>query len=853
MADETTVLNAKVVVDASSVAAAQAQFNAAINSMKSNVASATSFNNAFNSTLNATPPIMAQVGQSASQTGQKFSQVGQNAYQAWQSVSVFGRQAASAMGGFNVATQGTTQSLQSLLRASQGVSASPFKKNIEESTNSLTTFRRSWFDVIAVMGAFTMAGMAVVAAFKALQEAAEFRGMVMASRNMANSFGVDMQRIMTALDEASNHTLTAQEKFRLLNESMLAGGAEVADKLPQLVEIARAASIASGADFELVFQKLLLGIARGSAKLIDDARIYLRVGNVVEEYAKAHGIAAEAVDASTRTQIILNAVLTDGQKIVEAVGKGALKEADSFKQLTTSIETFENVMKNIPLVTGFVNDLNTAVNAGAQVAAMAAAGFTLFGGYVEIVADVTIKNAIAQMKVMGYTMAGVAALGTGNVTLGLSMINQGKQVEAQLLSSDVRFKAVLDRMDEAKAKADDVFKRAIAPMGIVSGGEDDPRERAQRKIAAQAMTLAEQQAATEEETNDRLAKLRDRRNELIIAAGQKMHDAELSMLQDIENLNIDHNNKLIDIALDGARKREEIAIDYSQKIEDAETDYLRDIEDSQRDNANRRIEIEQRYQERLIQIQRRFEDEYWNAVKTRDAVGLVEAVRNRNRGIQDATRQRDNDLANEDRQDAEKAQKAWITYQRKLADAQRYYTRAMQDQRTNEQRATDDENRNFRFRETELRRHYQWRLEEIQRNLQQELDEANAKYGQAEADYSAHLARMAAIAASYMSSLTGATGWWGSGDTSQHNRAEGGLDMVSSPTRFMAGEAGPELVFTVPLGGGQRALPAPASMSHTVSGDVSHQLNMITTQGLRGMEGRIVAAVMQAMRQVVRP
>jgi hypothetical protein len=396
------------------------------------------------------------------------------------------------------------------------------------------------------------------------------------------------------------------------------------------------------------------------------------------------------------------------------------------------------------------------------------------------------------------------------------------------------------------------LKRLLPGVGITvgEGGEDDMRAAARRQ-QMEAKSLAKDIEAAEKETTDRLAKGRDKRNELIIAAGQRMKDAEQSMLSDIEALNIDHANRMAEIALDGARKREDIALDLARKIEDAETDYLQAIEDNQSETANNRIEIEQRYQERLIQIQRTFEDSYWNAVKSRDAVALVEAVRNRNRGVQDATHQRDIDMSNEDRQSAERERLAALAYQRKLEDARRYYERAMQDQQLDEQRRKQDENTNYRNRERELTTHYQQQLDTIRAGLQAQLDEANAKYGQSEADYSAHLARMAAIAASYMASLGG-----GSSDyyyRGEQQRQSGGVDLVTSPTHFVAGEGNmPELVLTIPMGGSQRSLPAPASMAHTVSGDVSHQLNMITTSGLKGMEGRIVAAVMQAMREVVR-
>jgi hypothetical protein len=605
--------------------------------------------------------------------------------------------------------------------------ADEFKAQQEQAARSSKTvaqeYRSMAREVALSVGIVIGAVYTAKKAFDELEKAAQFRGLITSTRNLAYAFNVDMQSIMDALDEASNHTLTAADKFEMINKILIEGGPDVDEKLKQLVKDTREIAVAAG------------------------------------------------------------------------------DEAAAFGQAKKATDEFLSVVTQIPIATGLVNGFTTAMQASSQVAIMWAAFWpAAFAG---------VKSALS-----------------------------GASLAEQITAAYEAMNATIKRL-----------MPAVGITGGATGGEDDMRAAARRQ-QMEAKSLAKDIEAAEKETTDRLAKGRDKRNELIIAAGQRMKDAEQSMLSDIEALNIDHANRMAEIALDGARKREDIALDLARKIEDAETDYLQAIEDNQSETANNRIEIEQRYQERLIQIQRTFEDSYWNAVKSRDAVALVEAVRNRNRGVQDATHQRDIDMSNEDRQSAERERLAALAYQRKLEDARRYYERAMQDQQLDEQRRKQDENTNYRNRERELTTHYQQQLDTIRAGLQAQLDEANAKYGQSEADYSAHLARMAAIAASYMASLGG-----GSSDyyyRGEQQRQSGGADLVTSPTRFLAGEAGPELVLTVPMGGSQRSLPAPASMAHTVSGDVSHQLNMITTSGLKGMEGRIVAAVMQAMREVVR-
>lgn len=749
MAETVEVLNAKVVVDASSVTQAQSQFNAAIDSMSS---------------------------KSRGSFAQMAAQIDRDMSQKFKALEADVGKAEKEIGKLSATTRSTAESTRS------------FGQQVRSASLEIGT------------AAATIAGpvMLAIEAFSAMQDAAQFRGMAQATRNMANSFGVDMAKLSSALDKAANGTLDAQTKFRMMNEAMLAGGADVAEKLPQLVEIARAAAVASGADFETVFQKLLLGIARGSAKLIDDARIYLRVGGVVEQYAKSMGIATEEVDEQTRKQLVLNAVLEDGARVVAAVGKDALAQTDSFKQMNVAAGAFMTTMKQLPTIIGLVNGLTTAINAATQAMVVQASWS---------------KGAEAQYMAFmsGATLA------------------ESKRAEELARNEELR--------------------RLLPAMGIVPTGAQDE----QTRLEESRLNRFGQQV---EQSNDDILKkqqsARDKMNEIIISSGDKMRDSEQGWMQDVIDLNIDHQRRLAEIALDGARKRQDIELDFARKIEDADLEYQRAVEDAQFQSASRRAEIEQRYQEKLYQIQRRFQDAYWNAVKTRDAVALVEAVRDRDRSIEDATRQRDQDIMNEDAQEQQRVQNAALAHQRKLEDAQRYYQRAMQDQRIAQQRAIEDENLEHQYKEIELRRHFDWRLQEIDAAMNQELATAQVKYGQAEADYSAHLARMAAIASAYMGQLGigGASGGGGYTNPRTRRRAAGGVDLVNGPTPFLAGEGGPELVLTVPMGGSSQMLPAP--MSHSVSGNVNHQVDMIAAQGMRGMEARIIAATMQALREVYR-
>jgi hypothetical protein len=72
--------------------------------------------------------------------------------------------------------------------------------------------------------------------------------------------------------------------------------------------------------------------------------------------------------------------------------------------------------------------------------------------------------------------------------------------------------------------------------------------------------------------------------------------------------------------------------------------------------------------------------------------------------------------------------------------------------------------------------------------------------------------------------------------------------MVSSPTQFIAGEAGPEMVFTMPM---NRNVTAPAMQVVNHTGDFSHQIDSTIRSSVAGIDGRVTAAVARALREVL--
>jgi hypothetical protein len=245
-----------------------------------------------------------------------------------------------------------------------------------------------------------------------------------------------------------------------------------------------------------------------------------------------------------------------------------------------------------------------------------------------------------------------------------------------------------------------------------------------------------------------------------------------------------------------------------------------------------------------MQINEDFGKEALDAARNLDAIGFVRAKEKRDSALRDATRNRDQASADEN----ENYNRQLYELQRSLDDKKREaedaYRDGLNDQRRAEQDAQDSAKENYNKQLNDAQRAFNDKLAAIQASYANEDAAARAHYLNEETAYSAHLAQMRSILAAYGIGATGVTSAGG-----PKGRAKGGLDIVTSPTQFVAGEGNqPEMVLTMPL---NRNVPAPLVQTVNHTGDFTHQIDSTIRSSVAGMDGRIVAAITKVLREVL--
>ncbi len=320
-----------------------------------------------------------------------------------------------------------------------------------------------------------------------------------------------------------------------------------------------------------------------------------------------------------------------------------------------------------------------------------------------------------------------------------------------------------------------------------------------------------------------------------------------------------------DLQRELARRLEDLDEEQRKRDADREKRYRDKVLEAERDLARRLAEIEADLARRLADIWRSYYEEMWEAVAERDATAAIRAMRRRDTAIQRAL------------EEAElQRQQAWNRYWDIVEDAQR----ALDEERRREEES-------YAERIEELNKWLQRRREDMEIARQRELEDAAIARARELQDLEAHLqyqlalitinnnaqlteyeryfALLEALKASYQSRLQqpivipvvfqylpqeyqppplpeetvpGKRGG------SAIPRARGGVDIVTRPTLFLVGEAGPELMITRPLYGATPQSPIRAL--------VHHEVNAIVRSAIAGTQGRLEGAVRRVIEEVLR-
>ena len=160
--------------------------------------------------------------------------------------------------------------------------------------------------------------------------------------NYAKSLNSNSQQILSDLSAVSAGTISQADLMRSAGNAMLLG--IPADKLDDLMKIARASMVITGQSATEAFNDITLAVGRGSKMILDNLGIILDVDKANKDYAKSLGKTSDELSDVEKKQAFLNATLAAGKVIEKNVGD-VKRLSDGYSLLSAEIGNLFDELK----------------------------------------------------------------------------------------------------------------------------------------------------------------------------------------------------------------------------------------------------------------------------------------------------------------------------------------------------------------------------------------------------------------------------------------------------------------------------------------------------------------------------
>ncbi len=210
-------------------------------------------------------------------------------------------------------------------------------KATEETSKKTSELRTA---LLAVGAAFTAVGAAGYLYFTST--AKSFATYQATYQAFMNALGSDSSKMLSDLTTATKGAVAQRDLILAANRAIALGIDESA--IPRLAEIAEAASRVMGTDMSEAFDDITTGVGRQSRMILDNLGIIVNETEAYEAYAASLGKTASALSETERRTAFLNAVLVNGQTLIDMAGDSEDTLALSIKKSTSAIEEMNLAM-----------------------------------------------------------------------------------------------------------------------------------------------------------------------------------------------------------------------------------------------------------------------------------------------------------------------------------------------------------------------------------------------------------------------------------------------------------------------------------------------------------------------------
>lgn len=181
--------------------------------------------------------------------------------------------------------------------------------------------------------------------YAAAEEGAQISRLRTASGNLAASMGADMSVIVQSVKAASLGTISEYDAMASASRAMMLGVSADAEQLANLMQVAALRGRAMGLSTQQAFDDIVRGIGRMSPLILDNLGIVIDADMRYAFYAQSIGKSAGALTSMEKRQALLNAVLEEGNEMLEKQGGLTEDSATAFEKNKARVMDAGNALK----------------------------------------------------------------------------------------------------------------------------------------------------------------------------------------------------------------------------------------------------------------------------------------------------------------------------------------------------------------------------------------------------------------------------------------------------------------------------------------------------------------------------
>lgn len=225
----------------------------------------------------------------------------------------------------------------------------------------LTSLNSSWVKLGAQIYVAQKAVQLLSSTFDEMRGVAKFKQTEEAFANLAQSHGANAALMIEDLRAMSAETISTADLMQSAGSAMTLG--IPADKLTEMMEIARASSRITGQSITKSFQDISTGLSRQSKQILDNLGIVVNADDAYKKYAETNGIMGRALNDSEKKQAFINATMESGAVIVDSIGVSGKSAAEEFDTFTAQLADLSIVLgeKVLPLFSSALRVVNSII------------------------------------------------------------------------------------------------------------------------------------------------------------------------------------------------------------------------------------------------------------------------------------------------------------------------------------------------------------------------------------------------------------------------------------------------------------------------------------------------------------